>query len=428
MEKKKYLVLGMICASVMFGGNKTNVMAAGNENIAYNRPVTVSSVEGAGLEGSKLVDADGNTRWSSQYQDNQYVIVDLGQSKSISKVRIDWEAAYASQYQVQISNDNSSWTTVYENYNANGSANVSKAKESKEKVINFLYQQKGKKTVIGIHNREPNSQPSKQTNQAYNITGQYAGLWSGDFLFSQDDVNNRWNMIYECERQWNQGSIVQLMLHVTPPTKGHVGSWDGDVCSHLSDQQWNDLITDGGYLNGQWKKRLDDYAVYLQYLKDKGIPVLFRPFHEMNQGMFWWAGRTGDRGSAELFRLTRYYLEHEKGLDNIIWVWDMQDLSYDWSAYNPGNNNWDIFAVDIYNNDRFTSYKYNLAKQIANGKLFAVGECDKIPTANELRNQPEWSFVMSWAELTFSYNSNQEIQNLYWADNVLIRSELPSFK
>lgn len=90
MEKKKFLVLGMICASVMFGGNKTNVMAAGNENIAYNRPVTVSSVEGAGLEGSKLVDADGNTRWSSQYQDNQYVIVDLGQTKSISRVRISY--------------------------------------------------------------------------------------------------------------------------------------------------------------------------------------------------------------------------------------------------------------------------------------------------------------------------------------------------
>ena len=106
----------------------------------------------------------------------------------------------------------------------------------------------------------------------------------------------------------------------------------------------------------------------------------------------------------------------------------MQDLSYDWADYNPGNNNWDIFAVDIYNNDRFTSYKYNLAKQIANGKLFAVGECDKLPTASELRNQTEWSFVMSWAELTFSYNNNQEIQNLYWADNVLVQNELPNFK
>ena len=154
---------------------------------------------------------------------------------------------------------------------------------------------------------------------------------------------------------------------------------------------------------------------------------MFRPFHEMNQSMFWWAGRKGDRGTAELYRLTRYYLEHEKGLDNIIWVWDVQDLSYDWAEYNPGNNNWDIFAVDIYNNDRFTSYKYNLAKEIANGKLFAIGECDKLPTSNELRNQTEWAFVMSWAELTFSYNSNSEIQNLYWADNVLVQNELPNF-
>lgn len=63
----------------------------------------------------------------------------------------------------------------------------------------------------------------------------------------------------------------------------------------------------------------------------------------------------------------------------------------------------------------------------ANGKLFAIGECDKLPTSNELRNQNEWAFVMSWAELTFSYNSNSEIQNLYWADNVLVQNELPNF-
>lgn len=469
MEKKAYLILGLLFSIMMFWGNKQFAYAAESENIAYGKSVWVSSVESGNYSGINIVDADGNTRWSSSYNDNQNVIIDLGQKKIISKVRIDWEAAYAKQFQIQISNDNSSWTTVYENYNASGEdsviefapvearyvkaylikrgtewgfsiyefevyesdsanvSNISQAALAKQNVINYLYQQKGYKTVIGIHNREPNSAPDKQTNQAYNITGQYAGLWSGDFLFSQDDVNNRWNMIYECKKQWDNGSLVQIMLHVTPPTKGHVGSWDGDVCSYLSDAQWNDLITDGGYLNSRWKSRLDDYAVYLNYLKDNGVPVLFRPFHEMNQSMFWWAGRKGDRGTAELYRLTRYYLEHEKGLDNIIWVWDMQDLSYDWAEYNPGNNNWDIFAVDIYNNDRFTSYKYNLAKEIANGKLFAIGECDKLPTSNELRNQTEWAFVMSWAELTFSYNSNSEIQNLYWADNVLVQNELPNF-
>ncbi len=453
----------------------------GNTNLAYGRPVTVSSSESSSYPGSAAVDANGNTRWSSSYADNQNFIVDLGANYTVSSFKIAWEAAYASQYQIQVSTNNSTWTTVYENYNAGGgtqtinissttaryvkiycikratsygfslyefevyggasqggsssgstsggsSSGGSSAAQAKQRVLNYLYSIKGQQTVIGIHNREPNSEPAKQTNQAYAITGQYAGLWSGDFLFSSSDVNNRWNMIYEAERQWNSGSIVQLMLHVTAPNQGETGNWDGGVCTHLSDSQWNSLITNGGDLNRQWKARLDTYATYFQYLKDKGIPVLFRPFHEMNQGMFWWAGRTGSNGTAALYRLTRDYLENQKGLDNIIWVWDMQDLSYDWSSYNPGNNYWDIFAVDVYNGDYYTSYKYNLANQIAGSKLMAIGECDKLPTASELRNQPNWCFVMSWAELTFSYNSNSEIQNLWWASNVIVRNELPSFR
>lgn len=449
--------------------------SASNENLAYGKNVSVSSQESTEYTGAKAVDADGNTRWSSSYADNQNFIVDLGAEYPVSSVKIAWEAAYALQYQIQVSTDNSNWTTVYENYSGTGgtqtvtfntvtaryvkmygikrataygfsiyefevysgtaqtsesdqTANVSQAAVAKQKVLDYLYSIKGKQTVVGIHNREPNSDPSKQYNEAYAITGQYAGLWSGDFLFSSDDVSNRWNIIYECEKQWNNGAIVQLMLHVTNPKQGESGSWDGGVCSTLSDSEWNSLITDGGELNQKWKARLDTYATYLQYLKDKDVPVLFRPFHEMNQAQFWWAGRKGSNGTGALYRLTREYLEKEKGLDNIIWVWDVQDLSYDWSDYNPGNDYWDIFAVDIYNADYFTAYKYNLAKQIAGDKLMAIGECDQLPAAAELKAQPNWCFVMSWAELTFSHNTNEQIQNLYWAENVIIRPELPSFK
>ena len=465
-------------------GSSSNTGSSGsastsNENIAYMKSVTVSSTESSDHAGSYAVDANGNTRWSSSYADNQNFIVDLGSQKTVSSFKIAWEAAYASQYQIQVSNDNSTWTTVYENYNATGgtqtinisatsaryvkiycirratqygfsiyefevysgssaggssssggssSVGTSQAAIAKQKVLDYFYQIKGNHTVVGMHNREPNSDPAKQTNQAYACTGQYPALWSGDFLFSSSDVSNRWNMIYECERQWNNGSIVQLMLHVNTPLQSEVGAWDGGVCSELSNSQWNSLITNGGELNKVWKSRLDGYAVYLQYLEDKGVPVLFRPFHEMNQSMFWWAGRTGSNGTAALYRLTRDYLENVKGLDNIIWVWDMQDLSYDWSSYNPGNNYWDIFAVDVYNPDYFTSYKYNLAKSIAGNKLMAIGECDKLPTASELKAQPDWCFVMSWAELTFSHNSNSQIQNMYWAENVIVRNELPSFK
>ena len=102
--------------------------------------------------------------------------------------------------------------------------------------------------------------------------------------------------------------------------------------------------------------------------------------------------------------------------------------SANWSDYNPGNNYWDIFAVDVYNSDYFTDYKYNLACSVAGNKPIAIGECDKLPTAIQLSSQNRWVFVMSWAELTFSKNTNSQIQNLYWASNVIVRNELPSFK
>ena len=47
---------------------------------------------------------------------------------------------------------------------------------------------------------------------------------------------------------------------------------------------------------------------YLQQLKDAGVPVLFRPLHEMNEGWAWWGGRPGADGSAKLYQITHDYL------------------------------------------------------------------------------------------------------------------------
>jgi beta-mannanase len=124
----------------------------------------------------------------------------------------------------------------------------------------------------------------------------------------------------------------------TLPTEPDAGNWEGGVVSRLSDAQWNDLITDGGTLNQAWKTRLDNYAQHLQYLEDNKVTVPFRPFHEMNQGVFWWAGRPGTNGTAELYRLTRDYLQNTKGLTNLIWVWDMQDLGFELERLQSGEH------------------------------------------------------------------------------------------
>ena len=58
------------------------------------------------------VDGDDKTRWSSAFHDPQWLTVDLGVATPLSKVRINWEAAYAKDYELQVSTDGSQWTTV----------------------------------------------------------------------------------------------------------------------------------------------------------------------------------------------------------------------------------------------------------------------------------------------------------------------------
>ncbi len=82
------------------------------DNLALNQPVTVSSNEDAIYPGSAAVDGDEGTRWSSEFSDPQWLYVDLGQTYDIDKVVVLWEAAMASDYEIQVSEDTITWNTV----------------------------------------------------------------------------------------------------------------------------------------------------------------------------------------------------------------------------------------------------------------------------------------------------------------------------
>jgi beta-glucosidase len=81
--------------------------------LSQGRPATASSTENAGTPASAATDGDAGTRWSSAAADPQWVRVDLGTSSTISQVVLQWEAAYATSFQVQTSADGSAWTPVY---------------------------------------------------------------------------------------------------------------------------------------------------------------------------------------------------------------------------------------------------------------------------------------------------------------------------
>ena len=116
--KRKGMVALLTLLLAAFFVPHTKVSAA--ENLAYGKTVTATTTESGSYPASNAVDANGNTRWSSSYADNQNFVIDLGRNYTVSSVKIAWEAAYASQYQIQVSTDRNTWTTVYENYNATG--------------------------------------------------------------------------------------------------------------------------------------------------------------------------------------------------------------------------------------------------------------------------------------------------------------------
>lgn len=303
---------------------------------------------------------------------------------------------------------------------AGGTASVS----PRERLLQKLTSLSGDYVLSGQHNREPNSSPAKWTDAIHDTTGKYPALWSGDFLFQQDNIDHRWDMIAEAKRQAEAGAVVDIMWHACPPNTGDPCGWDSNgVLSHLSDSDWADLITPGSELQQKWIARLDEIAVYLQDLEDAGVAILFRPLHEMNQGAFWWGGRPGPDGTRRLYQITHDYLVKTKGLDNLVWIWDVQDLSWDFADYSPGADYFDVAALDVYG-DGYTTAKYQAMLDVSEGKPIAIGECQRLPTAAELEAQPRWVFFMAWAELVYDYNSDDEIRALYSSPRVLTRDEL----
>jgi beta-glucanase (GH16 family) len=83
-------------------------------NLALNKPVAVSSVENTGLGGANAVDGNTTTtRWSSAFSDPQWIYVDLQATVNINRVRIYWENACATSYQIQVSSNAVDWTPIY---------------------------------------------------------------------------------------------------------------------------------------------------------------------------------------------------------------------------------------------------------------------------------------------------------------------------
>ena len=89
-------------------------------NLAFGKNVVASSTTGASKSASMVADGGTGSRWESEYSDHQWIYIDLGKEEKIDNVVLKWEAAFAKEYDLQVSNDTKEWKTVYTNKEGKG--------------------------------------------------------------------------------------------------------------------------------------------------------------------------------------------------------------------------------------------------------------------------------------------------------------------
>jgi mannan endo-1,4-beta-mannosidase len=285
----------------------------------------------------------------------------------------------------------------------------------------------GHATLTGQHNF-PNHL-SRWSDRIYDLTGKFPAIFGSDFGFAggedKDSVLGRPGMIEEAKRQYRNGAVIALCWHEVRPTDDEPVTFRDSVQGKLTDFEWNELLTPGTDLNKRWVEQVDVVAGYLKQLQDAGVPVLFRPYHEINGNWFWWGGRAGEKGSAALYRQLFDRFVHVHHLNNLIWVWNTDRPSPNagkLADFYPGAQYVDVVTIDIYG--EFLQSYYDTMLSIAGDKPIALGEVGAIPSLDVIAKQPRWAYFMVWSEMEAS-NPLDQLQAVYHAPNMLNRGDAP---
>ncbi len=288
-------------------------------------------------------------------------------------------------------------------------------------LLQLLYNLSGKYILTGQHNFPAAKDRNSQFAAAY--SGKTPAIWSTDFGFAKegdkDSYLMRSAMVEEARRQNKMGSIITYCWHAVPPTASEPVTFQplpgadqaalASVQGHLTDQQFQDILTPGTALNNKWKAQVDTIAVYLKQLQNAHIPVLWRPYHEMNGNWFWWGNRTGQYSTQALYRQIFDRLVNYHKLNNLVWVWSVDRPSrpgMEFSNFYPGNNYVDILALDVYGSDFKQDY-YDQLLVLSKGKPITLGEVGSPPSPEIMNTQPKWSYWIIWAGMVRNTTKKQ---------------------
>lgn len=314
-----------------------------------------------------------------------------------------------------------------------------------QKVYSFLKENFGVKLISGTM-----ANVSWNTNEAewvYKHTGKYPALNCFDYIHLYASPANwiDYSNTSVVENWWNNNGLVAAMWHWNVPT--YQGSANYNFYADKTTFDASKATVEGTYENNIVKADLEKIANNLLLLKNKNIPVIWRPLHEAsgNVGIggtawFWW----GTKGSENFKKLWVMMFDtfKAKGLNNLIWVWTTQINDASWY---PGDNYVDIIGCDEYNKTDLNAVKtdYNSLVQTYPNKIIALSEFgNMVNMTSQWDAGVRWSWIMPWYDYdrtvsttssAFDLTSHQYADINYWNavlanQNVITRDKMPNLK
>lgn len=280
-------------------------------------------------------------------------------------------------------------------------------------------------------------------------TGEYPALMGYDFMnygMTADWVQGI-NQTEEAIDYWNAGGLVTFAWHWRDPSKLNTSDVN-KAAFYTTDKEWTDFRAPvkNGALDtanpsySQINAGIDLIAEELKTLRDAGVTVLWRPLHEASGGWFWWGAKRTDSvppafAQILLWRHMFTRLTEHHGLDNLIWVWNGQDISW-----YPGDDYVDIVTQDIYASDHSAQLaKFNETQRYSfEKKMVALSENGRIPDPTAMyQDGATWLWFMTWNDTNdeasadnfwSKVNSLSLRQSVYAHERVINRGDLPNFR
>ncbi len=252
--------------------------------------------------------------------------------------------------------------------------------------------------------------PDYEMDYIFAETGKYPAMRGLDFM------NNDFDGVVQRSKEWHEkGGIVSICWHTGVNGSGYQESKDDNP-------DFEKLLTEGTDEYNAMMKSWDEAAMALQELRDEGIPVLWRPFHEFDGQWFWW-GKGGADNFIKLWQMMYDRYTNEFGLNNLIWVLGYSGEVKD--GWYPGNEYCDIIGSDTYDNSTHARAWKKLAA-METGKPMTFHECGNVPSIEKFEaDGAMWSWFMIWHTTYITGNNKQNLSDVYNHEKAITLDELP---